>query len=83
MRRWHHIQKCPRGKVIAPPEAGQPTEVAAVNNSTAPDPHPSTEETPHACYEGVVYICHLVEQAGEEVEAFEAIPCRRCAGETS
>jgi hypothetical protein len=60
----------------------------------AHDAHPSTEdhddtveahyaclERPHACYGGVVYIGHLVEQDGEEVEVFEAVPCRRCAGE--
>jgi hypothetical protein len=52
-----------------------------VNNSTAPEPHPSTDETPHACYEGVVYIGHLVEEDGEEVEVIEALPCRRCSGE--
>ena len=38
---------------------------------------------PCACYEGLVYIGHLVEdsEAGEEVEVIEAVPCRRCAGE--
>ncbi len=38
-------------------------------------------ERPHACYEGVVFIGHLVEDpgTGEEVEVFEAVPCRRCA----
>ena len=35
----------------------------------------------HACLEGVVYIGHLVVADGEEVEAFTAYPCRRCAGE--
>jgi len=43
--------------------------------------HPSTEEheRPHACLEGVVYIGHLVEEDGEEVEVIEALPCGRCA----
>jgi hypothetical protein len=43
--------------------------------------HPSTDESPHACLEGVVYIGHLVEDpgTGEEVVVFEAVPCRRCA----
>ena len=37
-------------------------------------------EAPHGCYEGVVYIGHLVEdESGEEVEVVEAVPCRRCA----
>ncbi len=42
--------------------------------------HPSTDEHPHACYEGVVYIGHMVAgDDGEEVEVVEAIPCRKCA----
>ena len=50
-------------------------------NSTATAPHPSTDSLgyPCACYEGLVFIGHLLEQDGEEVEVFEAIPCRRCA----
>jgi hypothetical protein len=39
--------------------------------------HPATDESSCACYKGVVYIGHLVEGDGEEVEVFEAIPCRR------
>jgi hypothetical protein len=67
--------------------------------SGAPRAHPSTEdhddtveahyscleclEASHACYGGVVYIGHLVEDpgTGEEVEVIEAVPCRRCAEE--
>ena len=30
-------------------------------------------------YEGVVYIGHLVEQEGEELEIIAPVPCRRCA----
>jgi hypothetical protein len=59
--------------------------------------HPSTEnhdtveahcaslERPHPCYQGVVYIGHLVEDpgTGEETEVIEAVPCRRCAEEAS
>ena len=60
--------------------------------SSAPHAHPSTEdhdtvaahysglERPHACLEGLVYIGHMVVgKDGEEVEVFEAVPCRRCA----
>jgi len=64
--------------------------MSSKSKSTA---HPSTEdhdtveahyaglERPHACNDGVVYIGHLVEDpgTGEEVEVFEAVPCRRCA----
>ena len=75
------------------PGPGQPNEEVDVNESTAHPAHPSTEdhddpveahyaslERPHACYEGVVYIGHLVVgEDGEEFEVMEAVPCRRCA----
>ncbi|MDQ3567992.1 MAG: hypothetical protein M3397_07920 [Actinomycetota bacterium] len=33
----------------------------------------------HGCYDGLVFIGHLVEdECGEEVEVVEAVPCRRC-----
>jgi hypothetical protein len=65
----------------------------ATEKSSAPHAHPSTQdhddtveahyaslERPHACYEGVVYIGHLVIGGdGEEVEVIEAVPCRCCA----
>ena len=36
---------------------------------------------PHACYEGLVYIGHMIaDEDGEEVEVVEAVFCRRCAG---
>lgn len=42
--------------------------------------HYAALERPPACLEGVVYIGHLVVgDDGEEVEIFEAVPCRRCA----
>ena len=61
--------------------------------SLAHDAHPSEDhddtveahyaclERPHACYKGVVYIGHLVEDpgTGEETEVIEAVPCCRCA----
>ena len=45
--------------------------------------HYASLERPHACCQGVVYIGHVVEDpgTGEEVEVFEAVPCRRCAEE--
>jgi hypothetical protein len=51
--------------------------------SSAPHARPSTEKQdhPHACLNGYVYLGRLVEEDGEEVEIFEAVPCRRCAGE--
>jgi hypothetical protein len=82
-------------QVLAHPGA-RPTRRSLMDapESSAPHAHPSTEdhddtveahyaslERPHACYEGVVYIGHLVEDSGtgEEVEVIEAVPCRRCA----
>jgi hypothetical protein len=65
----------------------------ATQKSTAHPAHPSIQdhadtveahyaslERPHACYQGVVYIGHVVENpgTGEEVEVFEAVPCRKC-----
>ena len=69
----------------------------ATQKSSAPHAHPSTEDhddtveahysgldrlRPHACMNGTVFIGHLVVgEDGEEVEAFEAVPCRRCSEE--
>ncbi len=40
------------------------------------------EETPHACYEGWVYIGYEGEdENGEHVELVERVPCRRCRPE--
>jgi hypothetical protein len=48
-------------------------------HSTVPDPHPATEERPHVCLEGVVYLGHLVaDEDGGEIEVVEATTCRRC-----
>ena len=53
-----------------------------MDHSTAPRPHPVAEERPCACYGGLVFVGHLVEdpETGEEAEAFEPYPCRRCGG---
>jgi hypothetical protein len=38
------------------------------------------QDHPHACMDGYVYLGYTVfdEEAGEEVERVEALPCRRC-----
>jgi hypothetical protein len=48
--------------------------------TTAPAPHTATEC--FACYEGLVFIGHLVhdDETGETVEIVEAVRCRRCSG---
>ena len=49
--------------------------------SSVPRPR-ITEGRPHGCYDGIVYIGHLVEdECGVEFEVFEAYPCRRCGAE--
>jgi hypothetical protein len=65
----------------------------AIEKSSAPHAHPPAEVDdtveahysglerlrPHACYEGIVYIGHLVVgDDGEEAEVIEAVPCHRC-----
>jgi hypothetical protein len=44
--------------------------------------YPSRTDQEHrgccACYRGVVYIGHVQDEDGDEVEVIEAIPCRRC-----
>jgi len=45
---------------------------------TATATHPTTEC--FACYEGIVYIGHLIEdEDGDTAEVFEPVPCRHCA----
>jgi hypothetical protein len=52
--------------------------------SSAPA-HPPREdqEHPHACLNGYVYLGYTThdEEAGEEEERVEALPCRRCTEE--
>jgi hypothetical protein len=47
------------------------------------DPFTAAQNPPHACYGGVVYIGHQVEDpdTGETVEEHTAYPCRKCAEE--
>ena len=44
---------------------------------------PDHAERPHACVGGYVFLGHLVEEDGEEVEVIESVPCRRCAEESA
>ena len=62
------------------------TESSAAHVHPSTDDHDDTVEAhyaclerPCACYEGVVYIGHLVVEDGDEVEVFEALPCCRCS----
>jgi hypothetical protein len=73
-------ETAPRVSLQANTRRALTTEVTVIHEeSSAHYAHPSTDETPCACYEGLVYIGHLVQEEGEEVEVFEAMPCRRCS----
>src|SRR5918995_2242220 len=53
----------------------------------APDGDPfyaAAQDHPHACLDGYVYLGFTYTgEDGEEYEAFEAVPCRRCAEEAT
>jgi hypothetical protein len=58
-------------RITPEPLAGDPFAAAA-----------REQDHPHACLDGYVYLGYsYVGEDGEEYEAFEAIPCRRCAEE--
>jgi hypothetical protein len=61
--------------------SAQPSE----DHDDTVEAHYASLERPHVCYEGVVYVGHLVEDPGtsEETEVVEAVPCRRCASAAS
>jgi hypothetical protein len=44
-------------------------------------PSEASEDYPHACTDGLVFLTYTVfdEAVGEEVERLEVVPCRRCA----
>ena len=47
---------------------------------TTPEKVAPDEETPHACYDGWVFMGFEGEdEQGEHVELVERVPCRRCA----
>jgi hypothetical protein len=76
---WEHLGARPtatKGETVDEnriPVAGDP--FYAASRRTDRD-----QKAPHGCYDGVVYIGHMVEgEDGEEVEVYEAVPCRRCA----
>jgi hypothetical protein len=51
-----------------------------------PRVHPETragdQDHPHCCLNGYIYLGYMyVGEDGDEVEAYEAIPCRRCAAD--
>ncbi len=74
-------------KEVAPQEVELPGtrptdkgDTVDTKNSTAPAPHPSTDERPCICYDGLVFIGRLeLTEEGEEVEVVEPVPCRRCS----
>jgi hypothetical protein len=64
---------------MATTESNAPARPSTKDHDDTVEAHYACLERPHACYEGVVYIGHLiVGEDGEEVEVIEAVPCRRC-----
>jgi hypothetical protein len=64
------------------PPAGDPFYAASRRTDDTIEAHYASLERgiPCYCYGGVVYIGHMViGEDGEEVEVFEAVPCRRCS----
>jgi hypothetical protein len=88
------VSKKRLGGAANTPRPGPQKRSATVDtNESSPSGHPSTDHDdtieahyaslergiPCACYSGYHYIGHLVEgEDGEEVEVYEAVPCRRC-----
>jgi hypothetical protein len=66
---------------MATTESNAPARPSTKDHDDTVEAHYACLERPHACNDGVVYVGHLVEDpgTGEEVEVFEAVPCRRCA----
>ena len=61
-------------------------EVTVDTRDSSAPAHPSTErdpdETPHACYDGWVFIGHVVESEHDldgEIVVYDRVPCRRCS----
>jgi hypothetical protein len=50
----------------------------AIAHATRRGPRQRREDRPCACVGGWVYIGHVVERDGEEVEVYDRVPCRRC-----
>jgi hypothetical protein len=55
-------------------------DTTRVAHDAHPD-HDQDQPRPHVCYEGVVFIGHVIEEAGEGVEVIEDVNCKRCRGE--
>jgi hypothetical protein len=57
----------------------------ATQKSTVYRPIEKEDTHPHAYTDGLVFLTYTAfdEEVGDEVERIEAVPCRRCAAETS
>ena len=66
------------------PVSGDPFYAASLGYSRIPDEESPHEATPHACYDGWVYLGFEGEDGdGEHIEEIERVPCRRCAGSSA
>ncbi len=53
-----------------------------MSKDTAHSAHQATKDQdhPHCCLNGVIYLGYTYTgEDGDEIEAYEAVPCRRCA----
>jgi hypothetical protein len=74
-------EAAPRVRWQADTRRALTTEATVIHDeSSAPRTRPATTETPCACYEGLVFIGHLVEEDSEEI--VQAVSCRRCGTAT-
>jgi hypothetical protein len=54
-----------------------------LRNTPEKVPTPPPEETPHACYDGRVFLgLEGEDENGEQVEVIERVACRRCRPES-
>jgi hypothetical protein len=65
---------------MATEKSSAPAHPPTENQDDTVEAHYASLERPHACYDGTVFIGHLVVgEDGEEIEVIDAAPCRRCA----
>jgi len=62
------------------PESSASAQPSTEDHDDTVEAHYACLERPHACEGGGVYIGHLVlGDDSEDIEVFDAVPCRRCA----
>jgi hypothetical protein len=79
-------EKWPRGSGNTPgpgPQDKEDTVDTNILRKDSPEVRTPTDETPHACYDGWVFLGFEAEdENGEHIELVERVPCRRCNGQS-